>query len=56
MRWFWIVANFVRGLGFTERCAPRPGTCPYPIHPDWSAKGCIKRGDCGCDNKLLEKA
>jgi hypothetical protein len=24
--------------------------CPYPLRGDWSARACIKAGDCGCDN------
>ena len=53
--------NWLRGYGFSWIETPGspaggyidawPGTCPYPCHKwDWSAKGCIRRGDCGCVN------
>ena len=29
-------------LDMTEKC------CPYPVLFDWSAKSCIKSGNCGC--------
>ena len=55
----WRLLNWLRGLGFDwvethgtpGYVNPRPGTCPYPVHADWSAKGCIARGECGCDER-----
>ena len=59
MRIFWWIMNWIRGLGFRwvetpgtpagGYYEPKPGTCHSPVHPDGSVKGCIKRGDCGCD-------
>ena len=49
---YWRIMNWVRGVGFywqDDVLEVKPGTCPYPVHDDWSAKGCIKRGECGCD-------
>lgn len=25
--------------------------CPYPLSDDWTARACVKSGECGCDNK-----
>ena len=57
----WRFLNWWRGLGIVWIKTPgtpaggyfeiRPGTCPYPIRDDWSAKACIKAGDCGCDER-----
>jgi hypothetical protein len=59
LRWLARVYNGIRGYGFYwvetpgspagKYLAIKPGTCPYPLRLDWSAKACIKAGDCGCD-------
>ena len=59
MKLYWRFMNWRRGLGFYWVETPgtpagghfdlHPGTCPYPTHDDWSVEGCIRRGDCGCD-------
>lgn len=36
-------------LDFTEKC------CPYPLRFDWSARACIKAGDCGCIKGCTER-
>jgi hypothetical protein len=55
---FW---NWIRGYRFFWVETPgspagghidfTPGTCPYPLRNDWSAKACIRAGDCGCDER-----
>lgn len=25
--------------------------CPYPLSHNWTARRCVERGDCGCDNE-----
>ena len=59
VRWLIELWNNLRGYGFDwietpgtpagGYVEPRPGTCPRPLRNDWSAKACIKAGDCGCD-------
>jgi hypothetical protein len=54
MKWLERLYNRIRGYGFEwakdgDYLIVKPGTCPYPIHFDWSAETCIKSGDCGCD-------
>ena len=24
--------------------------CPHPLHKEWTARQCVARGECGCDN------
>ena len=53
---FWLLRawNALRGYGFgweDGALTPRRGTCPYPTRKDWSARACIKAGDCGCDEQ-----
>jgi hypothetical protein len=55
IEWFY---NWIRGYGFYWArdehgwyLEIRKGTCPYPVQFDWSAKSCIKAGECGCDEK-----
>ena len=59
---FWLlrVLNALQGCGFSwvsmhpgesPTIVPWRGTCPYPLRKDWSAKACIKAGDCGCDER-----
>lgn len=50
-RLIWRAMNWLRGLGYQwdgETFQVKPGTCPYPLHPDWSVKRCVRNGDCGC--------
>jgi hypothetical protein len=52
MKLFWRAANWVRGLGFywaDGALEAKPGACPYPIHPDWSVRRCVRMGACGCE-------
>ena len=58
---FWLLRllNALQGCGFSwsdpdgrgKTIIPWRGTCPYPLRNDWSAKACIKAGDCGCDER-----
>ena len=60
---FWLlrVLNALQGCGFSwgylddgiphKTIIPWRGTCPYPLRNDWSARACIKAGDCGCDER-----
>jgi hypothetical protein len=50
--------NWIRGYGFYWArdehgwyMEIKEGTCPYPVQFDWSAKACIKAGECGCDER-----
>ena len=55
------ILNALQGCGFSWVKTPgspaggyiRPwrGTCPYPLRSNWSARACIKAGDCGCDER-----
>ena len=56
---FWRILNALQGCGYSWRdpdgygktiCTWR-GTCPRPLRNDWSARACIKAGDCGCDEQ-----
>lgn len=53
--WFWRIVNALQGCGFyfDRENVMRfwKGTCPRPLRNDWSAKACIKAGDCGCDEQ-----
>ena len=57
--WFWRILNALQGCGVTFSRLPSGNltyspwrrTCPYPLRNDWSAKACIKAGDCGCDEQ-----
>lgn len=52
---YWKVRNWMLGYGFYWKDGalhPKSGTCPYPLGRDHSAKACIERGDCGCDEIL----
>lgn len=44
-RFFWATDKHGRYMDMTEKC------CPYPLRFDWSAKACIKAGDCGCSKR-----
>ena len=59
--WFWRILNALQGCGYSwiktpgspagGYVMPWKGTCPHAIRNDWSARACIKSGDCGCDEK-----
>ena len=62
---FWRIVNALQGCGFSwiktpgttasGYIMPWRRTCPYPLRHDWSARACIKAGDCGCDEKDKRK-
>lgn len=49
---FWKVANTIRGYNHDYGDETPKGCCPYPINTNWSARSCIKRGECRCGNGL----
>lgn len=60
---FWRLWNALHGHGYSMRwytdttgrsyrsLTPWRGTCPRPLTNDWSAKACVKAGNCGCDER-----
>lgn len=55
---FWRILNALQGCGYHWRRSKNdsvmiiwPRTCPRPLRNDWSARACIKAGDCGCDEQ-----
>jgi hypothetical protein len=50
----WFYGFTMRG-GFLANLAARVlfhWYCPYPLRDDWTARACIKAGDCGCSNSV----
>lgn len=51
-RFYWVETPGTPGGGYWDMT---DSTCPYPVRDDWSAKACIKAGDCGCVHAIAER-